>query len=83
MLVPGHIWYLDVLVYLVPGRLYSMYRFFFNGRFDTPGAAPRWSVRYTYCVVHMFFLRDTKVRYSYSSRNVIFSCSLVNLLREI
>ena len=60
-----------------------MYRFFFNGRFDTPGAAPRWSVRYTYCVVHMFFLRDTKVRYSYSSRNVIFSCSLVNLLREI
>ena len=40
----------------VPGRLStynSMYRIFFlDGRFNTPGAMPRCSMRKTYCMVH-------------------------------
>ena len=40
----------------VPGRLStysSMYRFSFDGRFDTPGAMPRCSVRSACCMVRM------------------------------
>ena len=48
--------YLVLVRTCVPGRLStynSMYRIFFlDGRFNTPGAMPRCSMRKTYCMVH-------------------------------
>ena len=59
----GRTWYSYVLEYLVgcgPTAVCTV--FFFDGRFDAPGAMPRCSVRNTYCMLHICGFAEIPVR---------------------